>query len=281
MLQDIRQDADSVCIQTSRGAFGARLLIGADGAHSCVRSLTFPGCAPQYAFGIEAKFHWRTDAPIPAVATNHALFDFGATPNGYGWIFPKRDHFNVGIYRVRKVRRDNSLRQALRDFERLCSILHGCTASARVGHPIPISNGTQPVERGRVILIGDAAGLGESFFGEGIAFAFKSAVIAAEWATAALRSTNGEASGSFRAALDPLIVELRHSFIAARALYELPTSWLDRMAALPVTQDAVLALLQGNAGYRQILWRLVREMPAALVRPGRRVDEGSPFFSAE
>ena len=68
------------------------------------------------------------------------LFDFGGMPRGYGWIFPKKDHLNVGVFSSRVT---------------------------RLGFSIPIRNRRHEFERNHVLLVGDAAGFAESFHGEG------------------------------------------------------------------------------------------------------------------
>jgi flavin-dependent dehydrogenase len=48
------------------------------------------------------------------------------------------------------------------------------------GFSIPLRNRRREFERDHVLLLGDAAGLADSFYGEGIYFALKSALLAAE-----------------------------------------------------------------------------------------------------
>ena len=276
-IQGIREEADAIVVESSRGTFSAQLLIGADGAKSRVRSLLFPGWQPEPAFGIEANYHWPTSARISEAALTNAVFDFGAVRNGYGWIFPKSDHFNVGIYRVQKTREESSLKKALSEFEVRWPILKDCTATTSIGHPIPISDGKQPVEKGRAILIGDAAGLGEAFFGEGIAFALKSAEISAEWSGAALEKGGFQPRQTFRSALRPLIVELRYSLWMAKAMYVFPPTLMSRLASFSIIRTMMIHLLEGKTSYRRSFWKLLVLIPFALLQPQRARPLDSPF----
>lgn len=170
-----------VCVETTSGPLRARLLVGADGAHSRIRQQLFPDFRPSWAFGLETRFRPAAGDPAPSRWDPRVVFDFAPDQSGYGWIFPKRDHFNVGVYRLHK-RDTASLHQWLGNFAANAPELAGLQPAPPVGHPVPLSTGKQPLGRDRAVLVGDAAGLTEAFFGEGIAFALQSAELAAEWA---------------------------------------------------------------------------------------------------
>jgi geranylgeranyl reductase family protein len=256
LLSIAQPSADRVMVTTTRGSFSARLLIGADGAASTVRSKLFPAWRPTHAFGIEANYTLSHGGPLPAPLQRQVLFDFGGMRSGYGWIFPKRDHFNVGIYRLAKSRVEPSLRQALAAFAASSPTLAGCTATQPVGHPIALSTDRQPLAQGRSILIGDAAGMAEAFFGEGIAFAFTSAAVAADWALGWLAHERGEAAHSYGTAIAPLAAELRWSHAVARARYRVPPRWMARALHKPAIRDATIALLRGKCSYKRSFWQM-------------------------
>jgi flavin-dependent dehydrogenase len=102
-------------------------------------------------------------------------FDFGCVTNGYGWVFPKHDHLNVGLYT--NVPRSKISRQELNDYsKRICGIEPGGEV---VGHHIGLGGWRYRPKSERVFLIGDAAGLVDPLLGEGIYFAIRSGQMAA------------------------------------------------------------------------------------------------------
>lgn len=60
--------------------------------------------APRMA-GIPTDFvHWialegnvTTKGSFPSKWETSMGFDFGSVPGGYGWVFPKGDHLNIGV----------------------------------------------------------------------------------------------------------------------------------------------------------------------------------------
>jgi len=229
------------------------------------------------AFGIEANYVHPADLDLPDAARCNALFDFDTVRNGYGWIFPKRDHFNVGIYRISKGDGASGLKGALARFAAAHPLLRRCRMTEAVGQPIPISTGTQPVGRGRVILIGDAAGLGEAFFGEGIAFALRSAAIAADWIGRTMRAGSAPDGARFGAELRPLMDELRYSLRIAQAMYRVPPAWMGRLGADGTIREALVMMLEGRSSYRSSFWRIARRIPFAIARRGGMAAAPSPF----
>jgi len=105
------------------------------------------------------------------------VFDYTEHRRGYGWVFPKRDHLNVGVYG--KGLRKGGIRQSLRTL--LDSLgLSGWRAEGPFAFPVPCSTGAEHLSHGRILFAGDAAGLADPITGEGISYAIASGRIAAE-----------------------------------------------------------------------------------------------------
>src|SRR5215831_1789117 len=163
-----------VTARTTRGEFTGSRLFAADGVGSAVRAKVFGRQLISYVPVLEALVA-VPDAALQSFG-DRAVFDFGGMPKGYGWIFPKRDHLNVGIYSPFG---GTVLRRHLMKFIDRYPEMRLRRAIEYRGHAIPLRNKTGVFERGPVVLLGDAAGFAESVFGEGIYFALKSAALAA------------------------------------------------------------------------------------------------------
>ena len=102
--------------------------------------------------------------------------NLGGIPGGYGWIFPKRDHLNIGLGGWKHV--GPSLRARLDELVRLYGFDPGDLWGLR-GHHLPLRSSTTPLVSGNLLLVGDAAGLVDPLTGEGIHAAIRSGRAAA------------------------------------------------------------------------------------------------------
>ena len=266
----VTQGAHGVEIDTDRGAFRGRVLLAADGVGSTIREQVFGRRTVIYAPAVEAL--------IPCSGErlerygDRVLIDLGGMPRGYGWIFPKRDHLNAGVYSIFG---GAGIRNHLQIFLRR----HGLTADERTvrvcGHAIPVRNALRGYQRGSVWLLGDAAGLAEAVFGEGICYALKSAEIAAgvllETADA---SPAGEYERRVRRELEP---ELRWSRRVARLLYSIGPLAFDPLARSRLGCEWFGALVTGELGYRECFWRAVAGVPAWLLSPRHALQARSAW----
>lgn len=195
-----------------------------------------------------------------------ARFDFGMLPRGYSWVFPKRRHLSVGC--LSRERGWHGLREHLeRYLLHLGLDEHGTREDH--GFVIPIAPRSSELARGRVLLIGDAAGLADPVSCEGISWAILSGRMAAESIAlhardpAAVRETYGR-----RLELE-LLPELRTARRLARLLYDRPR--LRRLAFRRLGQpfcDGIGRVFLGETSYRELLhrpanwlklpWRLLR-----------------------
>jgi geranylgeranyl reductase family protein len=246
-------------VRTSAGMLRARLLLAADGVASAIRNQVFGRDLVRYAPAIEALI------PAGDAGTHlsgQVLFDLGGMPRGYGWIFPKRDHLNVGVYSPYG---GPGIRGHLDLFMRRHRLPRGGVDVRVCGYAIPVRNVKRVYERGPVWLLGDAAGFAESVFGEGIYFALKSAVVAAR----AARETAGACvTGAYtrlvRAQLEP---ELRWSERMGRLLYSMGWFAFDPLARSRVGSDCFAGLITGEVGYRACFWRTLLGAPRWLFGP--------------
>jgi geranylgeranyl reductase len=153
------------------------VVIGADGANSRVAKAIEAG---DYNYAI--AFQERIRLPEDKMAYYQDLAEMyvgnDVSPDFYAWVFPKYDHVAVGTGTMKvNQARIKQLQAGIR--ARAAKRLEGGEIIKVEAHPIPEHPRPHRV-RGRVALVGDAAGTVTKSSGEGIYFAAKSARMCAE-----------------------------------------------------------------------------------------------------
>lgn len=261
------EHADGVSVATSRGRLRCRLLFAADGAASAVRTAMFGKDVVQLAPALEALVY--PEGGLPERMRGTAVFDFGAMPGGYGWIFPKRDHLNAGLYTPFSGR---SPRPHLHAFLESYLCLRRPARTVCQGYVIPVGNPRGIYQRGRVWLLGDAAGLAEALFGEGIYFALKSAELAAR--ALASDGLRPDSLGYTRLLRTELLPELRASARMAQLFYRHPRRAYSHLVLNPAVARDFAGVISGSLAYRGCLWKTALGAPRWLLP--RRARENLP-----
>jgi geranylgeranyl reductase family protein len=153
----------------------AAALIGADGANG-VTARTF-GLGGDYAYGVAFEGNIAYGPAVEDRYRGRLALELGIVPGGYGWVFPKGDHVNVGVGGWES--EGPRLRGLLRD---VCEAhgLRNAPLSELRGHRLPLRRPDSRIARGRVALAGDAAGLVDPLTGDGMYEAFYSARLASD-----------------------------------------------------------------------------------------------------
>jgi geranylgeranyl reductase family protein len=234
----IEVTADGIGATVEGSAVRATTLVGADGANGIVAKAA--GIDGQIVYGVALEANVAWGAIDPARYHGTAVVELGQPSGGYGWVFPKGDHANLGVGGW------GSEGPALREHLYRLAAAHDVPREALTdprGHRLPMRRlGAATPARGRVLLVGDAAGLVDPLSGDGIYEAFTSARLAAEAILA----------GSLELYPSALARALDHhagaSWAAKRAVDGHPAAcfWAARS---PGVFGVVAGLLQGDVGH--------------------------------
>ncbi len=246
-----------VTARVGRREVGAHFLVGADGANGVVaRSV---GLGQGIVRGVALEGNVASGSLERGSYAGTAWVELGVVPGGYGWVFPKGDHANLGVGGW--LTEGPHLRAHL---DRL-AWAHGVDPSALTdvrGHRLPMRELGSPAARGRVLLVGDAAGLVDPLSGDGMYEAFVSARLASD---AIVAGRPEQYEPELAGALD------RHaaaSWKAKRAADRYPRACLAALRA-PGVFGAVAALLRGDLEHPSEARGLARPPLRALARLAR------------
>lgn len=195
-VRSIEVDRSGVTVRAgtegTEGAFTATAahLVGADGANGLTAKAAGLRKQRRVAVAVEIEHPHDWTSGHPDLRPDVMHLEYGALRRGYAWVFPKGDHLSVGagVFQPEKLSQQHAggIGAHLRDivfrylehldvpFEREQIRFHA--------HPIPLWTNREPLHTrsGRILLAGDAAGLVNPMFGDGIFHAVRSGIVAGE-----------------------------------------------------------------------------------------------------
>ena len=246
----IDRGPDSVTLSTSMGSYTASYVIAADGALSPVARMAGFADGRQLIPALESEI--EVDEACFERYSQSARFDLGYSDSGYAWVFPKRDHLSVGVLSVSRTR--PSLHKKLDAYMEALEITRSGTEE-RHGFVGPVAPRKGPYAHERVFLTGDSAGFAEPLTGEGISFAMKSGLMAAEAIVEAGVANAHDAERRYQRALAKgVLPELRYGRILAKFLYGTPRlrDWVFR-AHGPRLVEAMIDVFAGERNYQDLV----------------------------
>jgi geranylgeranyl reductase family protein len=261
-VRAVSQDAGRVTVTLADGSsVTARVAIGADGSAGVSTrhvGVTFE----QQDLGLELELA-ATEADR-AAWRGRVLLDWGPVPGSYGWVFPKDDELTVGVI-MAKGRGAETKEYLQRFVDRLG--LAGRPVLRDSGHLTRCRTVDAPLRRGRVLVVGDAAGLLEPWTREGISYALRSGTWAGQAAAgAASLEAGGDAgragSPDVEAALEGYAGAVRRGLVpemtAGRRLlrvYSRHPHLVHAAMATPLGWRAFTAFCQGELSMANVVRR--------------------------
>jgi geranylgeranyl reductase family protein len=236
-VEAVELEPKGVVARVAGSCVRASYLVGADGANGVVARSVGLGEGIVTGVALEGNADWEALDATPYAGT--AWVELGVVAGGYGWVFPKGDHANLGVGGWQ--REGPRLRAHLERLARTHSVDPAHIRDLR-GHRLPMRRIGAPAARGRALLVGDAAGLVDPLSGDGIYEAFVSARLAAD---ALLAGDLTAYEAALSAALD---WHASASWTAKRVADRHPRVcfWTARA---PGVFDAVAGLLRGDLAH--------------------------------
>jgi menaquinone-9 beta-reductase len=225
---------DHVIVETDKGMYKSKVVVGADGSNGVTRRSIFPN-APVYTARV---LEVLTPSP-PAEGSvqgkgrrGQAYFEFLPVPeniSGYVWDFPTRVNGEAmrcwGVYdtNILSGEKRPPLKEPLaQEMSRIGLALDSYEVK---GHPIRWFAPGNPMSAPRVLLVGDAAGA-DPLFGEGISFALGYGALAAGEIGQAFHSNDFSFQAyKGRIVRSPLGQALIARWIIAYVVYSLKWKW--------------------------------------------------------
>jgi geranylgeranyl reductase family protein len=174
-VTDVAAANGTVVVTAGGERFEAETLIGADGVNGMTARALSLGGNTTVGVALEGNLpHEKIDANR---YDGRVALELGIVPGGYGWVFPKGDHVNVGVGGWGH--EAPNLRDHLR---RLCAE-HGARFEDLQdlrGYRLPLRSPKATLARGRALIVGDAAGLIDPISGDGMYEGFLSSQLASE-----------------------------------------------------------------------------------------------------
>ncbi len=222
-VTEVVQEKEFVTVVTRSGSFRSKLVIGAEGASSAVARSA--GLRDHIMSGLAWEAEVKADPATIQAFSETVFLDWGSFPGGYGWVFPKGDHFSIGVGGPARLAKSmmpyyHQLLDYLAsgswasnddpksEIRNLKSEIRITETMSLKSWPIPVRVKKSVFHNGRVLVAGDAAGLTDPLTGEGIYYAVRSGILAAEACHRFLQSESPSLESYTKRVNDELMSEL-------------------------------------------------------------------------
>jgi geranylgeranyl reductase family protein len=240
-----------VQVETPKGICSAKYVVGAEG---------FQGGLAKKLSLLQETSYWlamHSEAPtslFPHWVQDTIYIDWGSLKRSYAYLFPKKNLLSMGAggIGVPTLEIKNYHRAFLTTRWRKEEALPFSAA----GFMISLRKKRSPIQEGRCILIGNAAGLADPFTGEGIYSAVRSAQIAASILQEAL-PRNWDSLQPYQEAIDRELMPELESSRLFRELFNLrPSYYHQKIASRDRWWDAMAMVMRGEKSFLDVKKKL-------------------------
>ncbi len=193
---------------------------------------------------------------------------FGVAQLGYGWIFPLKNHYSVGIGGIaanltdptsvmNKFVKDNKLEKQIKN-----------NKLKYKAHKIPAGGIYRETVGNRTVLVGDSAGFVDSFTGEGIAYAIRSGQLAAEVIEQIIKENSFivNLSQYERLTMKEFGYDLKYSLLVSKIMHRIPSLFFRIFTSSDGIIDKYLDVAALKITYKEFFMWLAPRVPLYLLK---------------
>jgi len=197
---------------------------------------------------------------FPESFSNNALFDFGAIPGGYGWVFPKKNYLNAGAYFYNSPKSTSSQINSLEIFLNQFEWAQDAKIEKIRGHPVPYNIKYKMYNTNRSLLVGDISGAVENFYGEGLFYGLSSALLASDSLINKIRKNIS--LDSYTSALKSKILnQIKYSRITSNIFYNNRKFGYYRMVRNKLMNYLFAGLIHGKFSQKKCFYYTALSLP--------------------
>jgi geranylgeranyl reductase family protein len=264
-------DDNARVILNQGGGIDSEIVVGADGVNSTIaknmglrKMGTEKGVCVLQEFEVDEKImddYFKKSRHCYV----HSRFK---TVTGYGWVFPKKKHLNIGFGIIQVDKTQDQKLNLLECLQEYIALLKEKDLIPQYLNETPVKGGallTHPLEKtygNRLLLVGDAGGFINPLSGEGIYYAMTSGQIAAEIIAEALekKQTTEEFLSKYQTRwqkdfgkdIDLILkVVKRGSMEYAERVFKIACKD-------PKLTDLMMGVITGQLSVQQYKWKIVR-----------------------
>ncbi|MCL5771375.1 MAG: FAD-dependent monooxygenase [Actinobacteria bacterium] len=284
-VMDFSVEKDQVKIITKKDIYFSKILVGADGAGSIVFKKLNKNKKIQKIIGYE------TEEPLNEFSfyqsfDNNLLLDFTGIKKGYLWIFPKNEYLSIGnggpvndalnikkyllwflqnysnIFKKSHLFQSSIINELVRKDKKISSFnetefKNKTKIQKKINaHFIPVRSDNNFLSDYRVLVIGDAAGFGDGFTGEGLYNAFISSIISFESIINALTNKNYSFYDYFEKINNEIIKNIKLSILVSKIFFSSPTFYYKLIKNNDRLFNSCARILRGEKTYSDVVNKL-------------------------
>ena len=247
----LQQKGDAVQVETSSGKILAKFVLGADGAQSAVakKSDLMQGASHLLAVHSEVP-----TSVLPWHESDVIHIDWGSLRGSYAYLFPKKNSLSMGAGGV------GIPAAKIKNYQRAFLVTRWQKEEespfSTAGFVLPLRQKRRPIQQGRCLLLGDAAGLVDPLTGEGIYSAIRSAQLAAPGLVEALRNGWNSLDACQEAIDRELMPELESAALICSIFNLRPSFFHRKIATSDRWWNAMAKILRGEKTFLEMKKKL-------------------------
>jgi geranylgeranyl reductase family protein len=259
----LSNSGDGFVVNTRSGTeIRARVLLGADGANGITGNRLGFDSHSEGAVALEGNVYFHDG--VPSEFKHKVILNFGYLTQGYGWIFPKGDHINIGVGGSRSSG-GKRLKAAMFKLAEIYGVDYDSIIEIK-GHHLPMRHHDSAISIDGAALLGDAAGLVDPLSGEGIFAALQSGMAVAPIVEQYLSSEVDSLTGYQLELQKQLIPEIETSEALMQIFHTYPRPFVWMLQHVGMFWIGAIELIRGDSTYLDLINKFGR-IGQSLLRP--------------